>query len=202
MMGIYLNLIRGMFNQFVSVTPRTCYGYKYTNIVCNANRFMGKKISNYDELPLLNKKVYDLVLLNTDGNVKLFSEYIGVSQQVLDRIFRIDNRSGKYPKISDNIKEALKKKYNFSDSWFLPEGEYESEMNNDYATYLLPQSAMGGSLTGFASEGTTLQNCERIISPIKGIDFAISVYGDSMAPEYPSGSFRQNTHPPNTGLCP
>ena len=31
-------------------------------------------------------------------------------------------------------------------------------------------------------------NCERIISPIKDIDFAISVYGDSMAPEYPSGS--------------
>lgn len=46
----------------------------------------------------------------------------------------------------------------------------------------------GGSLTGMPADGAILQNCERIISPIKGVDFAISVYGDSMAPEYPSGS--------------
>ena len=58
----------------------------------------------------------------------------------------------------------------------------------DYETYLLPQSAMGGSLSGFAEDGVTLQNCEKVISPIKGVDFAISVYGESMAPEYPSGS--------------
>lgn len=55
-------------------------------------------------------------------------------------------------------------------------------------TYLLPMSAMGGSLNGFAPQGALLQDCEKIISPIKGVDFAITVYGDSMAPEYPSGS--------------
>ena len=31
-------------------------------------------------------------------------------------------------------------------------------------------------------------DCEKIISPIKGADWAITVSGDSMAPEYPSGS--------------
>ena len=60
--------------------------------------------------------------------------------------------------------------------------------NTDYETYLLPQSAMGGSLSGFAEDGVTLQNCEKVISPIKGVDFAITVYGESMSPEYPSGS--------------
>lgn len=59
---------------------------------------------------------------------------------------------------------------------------------NGYITYLLPMSAMGGSLTGFAVPGTTLKDCEAIISPIEDIDFAITVYGESMAPEYPSGS--------------
>lgn len=31
-------------------------------------------------------------------------------------------------------------------------------------------------------------DCEKIISPIGKVDFAITVSGDSMAPEYPSGS--------------
>lgn len=53
---------------------------------------------------------------------------------------------------------------------------------------LLPVSAMGGTLTGIAADSTLLRDCERIISPIKDADYAISVYGESMAPEYPSGS--------------
>ena len=57
-----------------------------------------------------------------------------------------------------------------------------------YITYLLPMSAMGGSLIGFTEPGVMLQNCEAIVSPIENVDFAITVYGESMAPEYPSGS--------------
>lgn len=57
-----------------------------------------------------------------------------------------------------------------------------------YETWLLPMDSHGGSLTGIPAEGAMPQNCERIISPIKDVDFAITVYGDSMAPEYPSGS--------------
>ena len=57
-----------------------------------------------------------------------------------------------------------------------------------YETFLLPMSVHGGSLTGIPADGTMLQNCEKIVSPIKGVDFAITVYGESMSPEYPSGS--------------
>lgn len=59
---------------------------------------------------------------------------------------------------------------------------------SDYETWLLPQKTHGGSLTNIPADSVFLQNCEKIVSPIKGVDFAISVYGDSMAPEYPSGS--------------
>lgn len=162
---------------------------------------MGKFISNYEELPLPNKKVYDLVQHLTEGNVKLFSEYIGVKQQVLDRIFKKDPRSDKYPSVSENIKSALKEKYGFGDDWFYTNDkagnvkQKETQTNNaditkknGYITYLLPMSAMGGSLTGFAEPGVLLQNCEAVVSPIENVDFAITVYGDSMAPEYPSGS--------------
>ncbi|MCM1078532.1 MAG: helix-turn-helix transcriptional regulator [Bacteroidales bacterium] len=57
-----------------------------------------------------------------------------------------------------------------------------------YYTYLIPMSAMAGSLIGFDTNGICPAECEKIISPIAGVDFAISVYGDSMTPEFPSGS--------------
>lgn len=57
-----------------------------------------------------------------------------------------------------------------------------------YETYLLPLSAMGGPLTCFAADGVMLSNCEKIVSPIEDVDFAITIYGESMAPKYPSGT--------------
>jgi phage repressor protein C with HTH and peptisase S24 domain len=52
---------------------------------------------------------------------------------------------------------------------------------------LLPVSAQAGTLNDFVVSVKD-SDCEKIISPIKGADFAITVSGDSMAPEYPSGS--------------
>lgn len=52
---------------------------------------------------------------------------------------------------------------------------------------LLPVSAQGGSLNEFVVS-IKESSCEKIISPIKGADYAMSVSGESMAPEYPSGS--------------
>lgn len=52
---------------------------------------------------------------------------------------------------------------------------------------LLPISAQGGSLNDFILS-VKKEDCEKIISPVKDATFAITVSGDSMAPEYPSGS--------------
>ena len=52
---------------------------------------------------------------------------------------------------------------------------------------LLPISAQGGSLNDFVTS-VDVTECEMIISPIKGADYAITVSGESMSPEYPSGS--------------
>lgn len=60
--------------------------------------------------------------------------------------------------------------------------------NNLYYTYLLPMSAIGGSLVGFDTKGAMASDCEKIISPIADVDFAITIYGDSMYPTFPSGS--------------
>ena len=61
--------------------------------------------------------------------------------------------------------------------------------NDDEIKYvrLLPLYAHGGSLNDF-TVSVKDSDCEKVLSPVKGADFAIQVQGDSMAPEYPSGS--------------
>lgn len=84
-------------------------------------------------------------------------------------------------------------------NWLMTgEGSMISSVSNDsvvettdnvaYYTYLLPMSAAGGSLCGFSEDGARLVDCEKVVSPIAGVDFAITVYGDSMYPDYPSGA--------------
>ena len=52
---------------------------------------------------------------------------------------------------------------------------------------LLPIFAQAGSLTGW-SEGIEEAKCERVISPVKDIDMAVHIYGESMYPDIPNGS--------------
>lgn len=52
---------------------------------------------------------------------------------------------------------------------------------------VIPTEAMAGTLGEFA-ESVQAYDCERMISPIKGVDYAIKVCGDSMSPEIPNGS--------------
>lgn len=52
---------------------------------------------------------------------------------------------------------------------------------------LLPIAAQGGSLNDFVVSVKD-SDCEKVVSPIKGAQFAMPVSGDSMDPEYPNGS--------------
>ena len=63
----------------------------------------------------------------------------------------------------------------------------EVPARNPQEVYLLPVSAQAGSLNDFVAS-VKKEECEKIISPIYDVDFAITVSGDSMAPEYPNGS--------------
>lgn len=55
-----------------------------------------------------------------------------------------------------------------------------------YTVSLLPMKAQGGSLTEF--EGSASEyDCEKVISPVRDAELAITVTGDSMSPEYPNG---------------
>ena len=52
---------------------------------------------------------------------------------------------------------------------------------------VIPTGARAGTLGDFA-ESVHAYDCERMISPVRGADYAMQITGDSMSPEYPSGS--------------
>ena len=73
---------------------------------------------------------------------------------------------------------------------FAKENELEQlAVSNDVdeTVLVIPYEARGGTIGDFV-DGVHEYDCERIISPVKGADYAMEVTGDSMAPEYPSGS--------------
>ena len=52
---------------------------------------------------------------------------------------------------------------------------------------LLPIFAQAGSLSGW-SEGVEEVKCERVISPVKDVEMAVHIYGESMSPDIPNGA--------------
>lgn len=67
-------------------------------------------------------------------------------------------------------------------------GGEETEQTDDAPKIvpLIPIRAQGGTLNDF-TRSVMEYDCEKVVSPIKGADFAMTVSGDSMSPEYPSG---------------
>ena len=63
----------------------------------------------------------------------------------------------------------------------------DEDVESPTTVLLLPMYAHGGTLNDFVTYAKE-NDCEKVISPIVGVDFAIQVSGDSMAPEYPNGS--------------
>lgn len=147
-------------------------------------------------------EIIETLLAYTHETASGLAKQIGITPTQI-----YDLRSGKIKRISPAIADKIIDKYPLiSKSWLLSgegntlnDNKTELERQNtanettidtlsDYETWLLPQTAHGGSFTNIPADSVLFQNCEKIVSPIKDVDFAIGVYGDSMAPEYPSGS--------------
>lgn len=69
----------------------------------------------------------------------------------------------------------------------LEDSSVQKSEDSGESVRLIPYEARGGTIGDFV-QGVKDYDCERIVSPIKGADFAMEVTGDSMSPEYPSGS--------------
>lgn len=144
-----------------------------------------------------------------------FLRYKGLGQQKFEISIGMSN--GWANKVGDSIRENTLKKISevypeLNIAWlksgvgimlnngeseetlYTPKEEHPKERNQKDATeetakmvLLLPVSAQGGSLNDFVVS-VKESDCEKVVSPIRGVDFAMTVSGDSMSPEYPNGS--------------
>ena len=71
---------------------------------------------------------------------------------------------------------------------FAERNNLEADAPADVNTVLvIPYEARGGTIGDFV-DGVHEYDCERVTSPVKGAEYAMEVTGDSMSPEFPSGS--------------
>lgn len=160
------------------------------------------KREDIQEMPLPNRKIYQLIWEETGGNVKAFSEKINVSQQVLNRLFNKDTRNGKYPLPSENIKKAIMERYDKTEIWFITNNDNVS-LNDNYSENgkgigtilnyeMLPVihlDSVGGmhSNNSITDEPQYIERYVPFVNGRKG-DLAIYQSGDSMSPTIPAGS--------------
>lgn len=113
-----------------------------------------------------------------------FEKKVGIANGYISKL-KSSIGSGHIGKISTAYPEL-------NTTWLLT-GEGEMLKNSmeithpSYEVPLLPMSAQGGTLNDFVVS-VKGSDCEKVISPIKGAEYAMPVAGDSMSPEYPSGS--------------
>lgn len=125
-------------------------------------------------------------LTHVDTSQAKFAEKVGLSKGFANNVGN-SIRTDKLQKISEAYPEL-------NTSWLItgegemlksdPLTEQEDEV---YFVPLLPISAQAGRLNDFAV-AVKDTDCEMIVSPVKDADFAMTVSGDSMYPEYPSGA--------------
>lgn len=140
--------------------------------------------------------------MNAKDRIQQYIDYKGISNSKFEIEVGLSNGYWRKTKsISSSVVEKILRIYSELNPLWVLTGEGEmlkknsneeisstDEFSSEYTTFLLPQSAMGGPLTGISADSVLLGNCEKVVSPIKGVDFAITVYGESMSPRYPSGS--------------
>lgn len=157
------------------------------------------KNKNNEELPL-NKPKSPINNRETEQRIRMkkFLKYANTNQGKFEEDCNLGN--GFVSKIAGSFHPGSKQKIglvypDLNLNWVITgegtmlhsqSGESEFEYANSLIP-LLPISAQGGSLNDFLSS-VRKSECELVISPIKGADFAITVAGESMAPEFPSGS--------------
>ena len=112
---------------------------------------------------------------------KDLAEKFGVTaQSISDRLGKDDVSTGFLEKVSKVTGIPLSA---FFPGLSVRAAQYE-EPNS---VPLLPIFAQAGHLTGW-SDGVKEVECDRVISPVKDVDMAVHIYGESMSPDIPNGS--------------
>ena len=130
------------------------------------------------------KQDYILLIYNTAAlrglcrTKKEFAALLGVNDKGLSSAM-----NGNEKNLTDSLLEKVAK--------FAKEHDLDQVAQDTAApeetVLVIPYEARGGTIGDFV-DGVKEYDCERITSPVRGAEYAMEVTGDSMSPEYPSGS--------------
>ena len=125
------------------------------------------------------------------------AEYLGVTKQFISQVESGKNAlpEDKLMKIIDNPEWSMEKYLQLVDTIEEIKRAHEKRDGKVVAgeaadplfrVRLIPYEARGGLIGDFV-DGVHDYDCESVVSPIKSVDFAMTVTGDSMMPEYNPG---------------
>ena len=125
------------------------------------------------------KRVYNLAVLHgLCVTKKEFAALLGVNDKGLSSAMNGD------PK---NLTDSLVKKVQLFASANGLDRPERTEQDQTESVLVIPYGARGGTIGDFV-DGVHDYDCEKVLSPVKGADYAMEVTGDSMSPDFPSGS--------------
>lgn len=151
------------------------------------------------EMPFASQKLLELIDSQADGRVQKFAKMIGESQQKINRIFLKDKRNGKYPRISDDLKELIIGHFSLPQDYFLESFEpmmsqLPSDLDGEPIKSYNPRVGVPYYNVDFemgydflTNDQTT--NCDYMInfSPYNKCDAWCNARGNSMHPTISSG---------------
>lgn len=100
-------------------------------------RLVKTMIKKEELMPYANKQLVELIKNQTDGNVLRFAEAIGMSQQRINRILVFDRKAGKFPSVSDEVRNACIESFGLDAGYFVAPATQEevnplSDLKDDF----------------------------------------------------------------------
>ncbi len=159
---------------------------------------MRKKKIDEAELPSDNLAVYQLVNKESGGIIKDFALKLNVPPQTIQRLFKVDKRTERYPNVTNEMKNKIAKAYKLKGNWCesmvkkIEEDKKDvSEMKTSDTT--LVSQLQKPRILNYAMAGHLSDELEEVkeYAPANPLmpdyDCTIIIRGDSMEPTYQSG---------------
>ena len=129
-------------------------------------------MNKQDKMKALNEAYNRCMLAGIIRNKSDFADLVGVNRSTMSSAF-----SGKEEYLTDKLVAKVMA--------VLGQGETPAPTTDTLP--VLPIGARAGTIADWC-DAVHEYDCEKIVSPIRGASLAAQVTGDSMSPEYPSGS--------------
>ena len=159
---------------------------------------MRKKKIDEAELPSDNLAVYQLVNKESGGIIKDFALKLNVPPQTIQRLFKVDKRTERYPNVTNEMKSKIAKAYGLQEGWCesmagkIKDDRKDVSERKTSDTALIRQlqrpRILNYAMAGHLSDELDEMKEYAPVNPLMpDYDCTIIIRGDSMEPTYQSG---------------